>query len=237
MGSFQPLAKPRGMALGLVILSLVLFPGEPAARAQLPPAFADAVPQGPEEAYSGDKITLSLRDADLVEVLRSFARMGDFNMLLHPGIQGTVTVELTDVPWDQAMAVILKMQGLAMELSGGTLRIAPIGALADMARREAEHPTPQVIPTYKVSGELRHLDPHVLARWLRRPDNDRLGPRGRVQVAADGALTLEDVKPRLRPLARMVAALDRPEAESWGPDRLAREAEAWWRRNVGSGGF
>jgi type IV pilus assembly protein PilQ len=79
--------------------------------------------QGP---WKGFPISLSLRDAPLTEVLRAFAQIAGFNLVLDPRIpQGTVTVELKDVPWDQALSVILKTHGLAAEVDGRLWMIAP----------------------------------------------------------------------------------------------------------------
>lgn len=66
----------------------------------------------------GETIDLSLRDADLVEVLRSFAVLGDFNLVVQPGVTGKVTVELHDVEWEKALAVILRVNGLSAEVDG-----------------------------------------------------------------------------------------------------------------------
>lgn len=65
-----------------------------------------------------EKIDLSLRDADLVEVLRSFAIMGDFNLVVHPDVEGSVTVELKQVEWEKALAMILRLNGLSAEVDG-----------------------------------------------------------------------------------------------------------------------
>lgn len=73
---------------------------------------------GPAHRWRGAPISLSLRDADLVEVLRSFGKLAKINLVIDPAVQGKVTVELHDVPWDQALYVILKSQGLGMEVSG-----------------------------------------------------------------------------------------------------------------------
>jgi type II secretory pathway component GspD/PulD (secretin) len=78
-----------------------------------------AVELGPRpHRWRGEPISLSLRDADLVEVLRSFAKLAKVNLVIDPAVKGTVTVELHDVPWDQALYVILKAQDLGMEVSG-----------------------------------------------------------------------------------------------------------------------
>ena len=71
--------------------------------------------------WRGEVISLSLKDADLAEVLRSFARLADVNLVIDPAVQGKVTLELHDVPWDQALSVILKSQRLGVEVSGGSV--------------------------------------------------------------------------------------------------------------------
>ena len=70
-------------------------------------------------------ISLSVKDADLVEVIRSLARITGINVIFDPGVSGKVTAELVDVRWDHALAAILKTQGLGMELNGRILTVAP----------------------------------------------------------------------------------------------------------------
>jgi len=79
----------------------------------------------PPSRWHGFPISLSLRDAPLPEVLRSFARLAGVNLVLAPGVTGTVTVELHDVPWDQALYVILKTQGLGAEIDGRVWVVGP----------------------------------------------------------------------------------------------------------------
>ena len=81
------------------------------------------------QVWVGEPISLSLRDADLVEVLRSFAKMTDVNLVIDPSVKGTVTVELRDVPWDHALYVILKVNGLGMEISGNVWTMMPANRL------------------------------------------------------------------------------------------------------------
>ena len=82
-------------------------------------------PAQAQSRWRGFPISLSLRDAPLPEVLRSFARIAGVNLVLHPGVTGTVTVELQDVPWDQALYVILKTQGMAAEIDGRVWIVEP----------------------------------------------------------------------------------------------------------------
>lgn len=79
-------------------------------------------PAGPR--WTGEPISLSLKDADLVETIRSLARIGEVNVVVQPGVAGRVTVELHDVPWDQALDVILRTHGLGIEGSGSSFLVA-----------------------------------------------------------------------------------------------------------------
>jgi type IV pilus assembly protein PilQ len=82
-------------------------------------------PRRPAGRWKGFPISLSLRDAPLPEVLRSFARLAGFNLVLDPRVQGEVTVELKDVPWDQALHVILKTHGMGAEVDGRVWLVEP----------------------------------------------------------------------------------------------------------------
>lgn len=77
-----------------------------------------------QRIWKGEKISLSLKDADLVEVLRSFAKLTEINLVIDPTVTGKVTAELHDVPLDQALAVILKTHQLGAELDGRVLSVA-----------------------------------------------------------------------------------------------------------------
>ena len=89
-----------------------------------------------EKQYYGEPISLSVRNADITEILRTIARISGLNMVIQPGITGGVTVELEAVPWDQALEQILKLHALGMELDGNILRIVPIDVLAAEADQQ-----------------------------------------------------------------------------------------------------
>jgi type IV pilus assembly protein PilQ len=87
--------------------------------------------------YSGRRISLDLQGADLVNVLRLFADVANLNMILAPDVKGKVTVRMVNIPWDQAMDIILKMNGLGYVLEDSILRIASVAALTREAEEEA----------------------------------------------------------------------------------------------------
>ena len=73
--------------------------------------------------YAGEPISLDLKDADLRDVLRTFATLARLNIAIDPEVKGSVTVRLHDVPWDQALDVILQINGLGSVLEGNVLRV------------------------------------------------------------------------------------------------------------------
>jgi type IV pilus assembly protein PilQ len=88
--------------------------------------------------YSGRRISLDLQDADLVNVLRLFAEVANLNMILAPDVKGRVTVRMVNIPWDQAMDIILRMNGLGYALEDNILRIASVAALTKEAEDESK---------------------------------------------------------------------------------------------------
>ena len=85
---------------------------------------------GGDKAFTGEPITLNLKDADIKDTLQRFSELTGLNIVLDPDVRGTVTVSLTDIPWDQALELILKINALGYVLEGNVMRIAPTGKLA-----------------------------------------------------------------------------------------------------------
>jgi type IV pilus secretin PilQ/predicted competence protein len=86
-----------------------------------------------EHVYTGEPISLNLKDADLKDVLRTFAQLTGLNMAIDQSVTGAVTVDFVDVPWDQALEVILRQNSLAYVLEGNVMRVGTAARLADEA--------------------------------------------------------------------------------------------------------
>ena len=98
-----------------------------ARRVQPPPGLkpgAVRVLGAEERRYVGEPISLDLKDADIRDVLLTFAKLTKMNMVIDPEVRGTVTVRLEDVPWDQALEVILKVNGLGYVMERNVVRVA-----------------------------------------------------------------------------------------------------------------
>jgi type IV pilus secretin PilQ/predicted competence protein len=91
--------------------------------------------------YTGEPISVNLKDVDLKDFFRLIHEISGLNVVLDPNVHGTLTVVLDDVPWDQALDIVLKNNDLARELEGNVLRIATVDTLkheADARRAQIE---------------------------------------------------------------------------------------------------
>jgi type IV pilus assembly protein PilQ len=126
-------------------------PVAPSAPAAAAPAKAERAPAAKQPVgaqvtepligggkYSGRRISLDLQDADLINVLRLFADVANLNIIIAPDVKGKVTVRMVNIPWDQAMDIILKMNGLGFALEDNVLRIASVAALTKQAEDESK---------------------------------------------------------------------------------------------------
>ena len=84
--------------------------------------------------YSGEPISVNLKDVDLKDFFRLIHEISGLNVVLDPAVKGTLTIVLDDVPWDQALDIVLQNNGLEKQLDGNVLRIAT----TDTVKREAE---------------------------------------------------------------------------------------------------
>ncbi len=138
------------------------------------------------QSYKGPPISLSLKDSDIKDVLRSFATFTGLNVVVHPGVQGSVTVELREVPWDQALDLILKINGLDYVLEGNIMRIATSDTLAEeaRARRALLAARAQEIPLATVIRSISYANAQEIATLLQ-------GSRSRGILSSRGSVTVD----------------------------------------------
>jgi len=105
-------------------------PQNPPADAQQPAGSAPA----PAKKYTGDPISVNLKDVDLKDFFRLIHEISGLNIVLDPAVKGTVTLVLDEVPWDQGLDIVLRNNGLNQEIDGNVLRIAT----QDTLKREAD---------------------------------------------------------------------------------------------------
>jgi type IV pilus assembly protein PilQ len=165
-----------------------------------------------ETQFTGEPITLTLKDADIKDVLRTFSALTQLNIVLDPGVGGSVTVELRDVPWDQALDLILRINNLDYVLENNVLRVAPISRLAqEKAQRAAyEKEQEKARPLKTVVKPLSYAKADYVASLL-TTESYLLSDRGSVVVdERTNKLVIRDVVDRVEGILRLIETLDQP---------------------------
>src|SRR5438445_611939 len=93
-----------------------------------------ATPAAASGKYTGEPISVNLKDVDLRDFFRLIHEISGLNVVLDPAVKGTLTIVLDEVPWDQALDIVLQNNGLDKQLNGNVLRIAT----RDTLKREAD---------------------------------------------------------------------------------------------------
>jgi type IV pilus assembly protein PilQ len=220
-GSAAAVALPATVtaAAGLpqAIDPVVPSPSSAVARLAQQPAPAAPAPAAPgqpaAQRFTGEPVTLDFQGADLRAVLRNFAEISGLNIVIDPTINGTVDVSLRDVPWDQALDIILKANKLGYAVDGTVVRIAPLGVLA-----QEEDERRKLTDAKALSGELGVVT--LPLSYAKAPDlvsiltRSALSSRGEVQVdSRTNTLIVRDLPDRLTTAAELVRTLDRPQPQ------------------------
>lgn len=160
-----------------------------------------------DRRYTGRRIDLDFKDADIHNILRLLSEVGNVNVVTADDVTGAVTIKMRGVPWDQALDVILTSKGLGMVRRGNLIRVAPQSVL----EKERE----MAIQREKQRLELAPLETRLIpvsyasASELAGRAGDLLTPRGK--VAVDGRtniLVVRDVPESLDNVEELVRSLD-----------------------------
>ncbi|MGB1340954.1 MAG: type IV pilus secretin PilQ [Pseudomonadales bacterium] len=89
--------------------------------------------------YEGDKLSLNFQNIEIRAVLQIVADFADLNLVASDAVSGTITLRLKDVPWDQALDIVLRTNGLDKRVQGNVLLVAPAADLADQERAALEN--------------------------------------------------------------------------------------------------
>src|SRR5437660_1358135 len=199
-----------------------IFDVTPTASASLQPlaspniAFqqAAAVPRSTaaRPKYTGEPISVNLKDVDLKDFFRLIHEISGLNVVLDPTVHGTLTIVLDDVPWDQALDIVLKNNGLDRQLEGNVLRIATV----DTLRKEAEARRGQIEAEALAVGKV------TVTRFLSYAHSKDVVPTikkflsSRGDVVSDdrpNALIIDDIPNTIPKIDELLGKLDRKTAE------------------------
>jgi len=162
-----------------------------------------------ETQYTGKKISLNLVDADVKQVFRLFHEISGLNFVLDPSVEGRVTIVLDQVPWDQALDIILNNNGLDKQLENNVVRIAPTQKLATEAasRRQLKEAKELEVEPITITRTLSYAKSKDVERVIR--DGGVLSSRGKVIVdERTNTLIISDIPKRIEPLDQLISSLD-----------------------------
>ena len=169
-----------------------------------------------DKTYFGEPIDLKVTNADVTDVIRTFAQISGLNIIVQPGVNGVVTAELENVPWDQALEQVLKINALDYELDGNVMRIAPTETLKKEAQERQQLAAAKAlsIPLRTVYQRLSYADALQVARLLKTGQSGILTQRGTVMVdARTNALIIKELPSNMDAVLSLINLLDAPEPQ------------------------
>ena len=214
----KPLAPPASRAVSADTIEKLLH--APALGAEEQPAGLTAAPtvQGNFETkaivtdkatYAGKKISLNLVDTDVKQIFRLFHEISGLNFVLDPSVEGKVTIVLDNVPWDQALDIILKNNGLDKQFENNVIRIAPTAKLATEAaqRKQLKEAKDLEVEPITITRTLSYAKAKDVEKVIR--EGGILSTRGKVMVDdRTNALIISDIPKKLQPLDQLISTLD-----------------------------
>jgi type II secretory pathway component HofQ len=143
-------------------------------------AFEAKLIGGERKKYSGEPINLEFKDADIRDILHIFSEVSGLNFVIDPQVAGRTTIWLNEVPWDQALELILKNNGLGMVAEGNVYRVAPVQKLIEeeAAQRNLAEQQYLARPLVTIVRTLSYARAEELAKIIEK----FLSPRGSVLV-------------------------------------------------------
>lgn len=211
----------------------------PAALDEKPaPKLAGAVPlpntstrafEDGRRTFSGRPVTLNLVDADIKQVFSVFHDLSGLNFVLDPAISGAVTIVVDNVPWDQALDLILKNNSLDMVLEGNVVRIAPVTKLAQEAQARKALLEAKELEAAPVS--ITRTLSYAKGRDIEKVIKDAvLSPKGRVITdERTNTLILRDIPSRIDSIDRLLSTLDAETPQVMIEARIVEISRDWVR--------
>lgn len=166
-----------------------------------------------KEQYTGDKLSLNFQNIEVRAVLQLLADFTGMNLVTSDSVRGNITLRLKNVPWDQALDIILKARGLGMRQMGNVVMIAPNEELASREKLEleAQKQLRELAPLYSDSIQVNYAKASELAALLKSKDNSLLSEQGSITIdERTNKLLVKDTAENLASIRKLVGELDIP---------------------------
>ena len=187
--------------------------------------------------YVGDKLSLNFQDIEVRTVLQLLADFTRFNLVVSDAVQGSMTLNLQDVPWDQALDLVLKSKNLDQRLQGNVLLIAPSEEIAARERHELEAriQLAELAPLRRELVQVNYAKAADIAKLFQSVTSSQSGADGRGSITVDertNNIIAFQSGERLGELRRIVAQLDVPVRQVMIEARIV-EAGVDFEKNLG----
>jgi len=191
--------------------------------------------QGTRSGYSGEKLSLNFQNVEVRSVLNVIADFTDLNIITSDTVSGNLTLRLKDVPWDQALDIILQTRGLDMRKNGNVIWIAPRDELATKEKLALES-TAQITelePLRTETFQLNYAKADAFAKLLADPQQRILSKRGAASVdLRTNQVFVQDVSVRLEEVRKLLTQVDVPVQQVLIEARIV-EANDTFSKNLG----
>lgn len=163
--------------------------------------------------FTGERLSLNFQSIEVRAVLQLLADFTGLNLVVSDTVSGVVTLRLKNVPWDQAMDIILKSKGLAQRQIGNVVMVAPQEEIANRERLEleAERQIEELAPLRTEYVSISYAAAGTLATLIQSGESSLLSERGNVAIdERTNTLIIKDTSRNLDAVRALVAELDRP---------------------------
>ncbi len=166
-----------------------------------------------ETGYTGEKLSLNFQDIEVRAALQIIADFTGLNMVVSDTVKGGISLRLKDVPWDQALDIILKTKGLGMRKMGNVILVAPSAEISSREKEELESQKKisELEPTHSELIQINYAKAAEFANFIRSKESSLLSERGTVTVdERTNSLLIQDTPSRLADIRKMIHQLDIP---------------------------
>lgn len=164
-------------------------------------------------AYTGERMSLNFQNIEVRSVLQLIADFTGLNMVTSDTVSGNITLRLQNVPWDQALDIILKTKGLDKRQNGNVLLVAPADEIAAREKLELQNEQQQqtLSPLRSEFVQVNYAKASDIAALLKQEGNSLLSDRGNVSVdERTNTLLVQDTSNKLEEVRALVRKLDIP---------------------------
>ena len=169
--------------------------------------------QREQPTFTGERISLSFQSVDIRSLLQIIADVAGTNMIVSDSVNGQIAMRLQNVPWDQALDIILRTKGLGMRRQGNVMLVAPVDEIAarERAEAEAEKAKTQLAPLRSELIQINYAKASDFANILKNKQNTILSDRGSVTIdERTNTLLVLDTRDKLSEIRALIQKLDIP---------------------------